>query len=101
LQQAKHLLGSLEGVLAGREPTAFAYDHQGALVRLGRYNAFGSLGKRGLLGNGWFVQGRFAQLSYASLYRRHQLGLFGLGRALLYWFTDLLRHLGRPRVKLE
>jgi NADH:ubiquinone reductase (H+-translocating) len=100
-QQAIHLARSLEGVLEGQAPTPFRYSHKGALVALGRYNAFGSLGKRGLLGSGFFVQGRFAQLSYASLYRRHQLGLLGLGRALLSWAADLLRHASRPKVKLE
>lgn len=101
LQQAHHLARSLAGVLAGQAPTPFGYSHQGALVSLGRYNAFGSLGKRGLLGGGLFIQGRFAQISYASLYRKHQLGLFGLGRSLLYWAADVLRHASRPGVKLE
>ena len=101
-QQAIHLTRNLQAALAGQELKPFEYNHKGALVALGRYNAFGSLGKRGLLGHsGLFVQGRFAQLSYASLYRRHQLGLFGFWRALLYWMTDLLRHASRPGVKLE
>ena len=88
-------------VLDGKPPAAFGYSHKGALVSLGRYNAYGSLGKRGLLGGGLFVQGRFAQLSYASLYRQHQLGLFGPWRAALYWLADLLRSASRPGVKLE
>jgi NADH dehydrogenase len=101
-QQAIHLARNLEAALAGAPLKPFEYSHKGALVALGRYNAFGSLGKRGLLGHGGlFVQGRFAQISYASLYRRHQLGLFGFWRALLYWATDLLRHASRPGVKLE
>lgn len=100
-QQAIHLARSLAGVVAGQPPTPFNYSHKGALVALGRYNAFGSLGKRGLLGGGLFVQGKFAQLSYASLYRRHQLGLFGFWRSMLYWAADLLRHASRPKVKLD
>jgi len=100
-QQAIHLARNLQALLDGQQLKPFKYSHKGALVTLGRYNAFGSLGKRGLLGGGLFVQGRFAQISYASLYRRHQLGLFGFWRALLYWVTDLLRHASRPGVKLE
>jgi NADH dehydrogenase len=100
-QQALHLARSLGSVVAGRPPAEFGYRHNGALVSLGRYNAFGSLGKRGLLRGGLFVQGRFAQLSYASLYRQHQLELFGPWRAALYWAADLLRHASRPSVKLE
>jgi NADH dehydrogenase len=100
-QQAIHLARNLEALLDGQPLKPFEYSHKGALVALGRYNAFGSLGKRGLLGGGLFVQGKFAQISYASLYRRHQLGLFGFWRSLLYWAADLLRHASRPKVKLE
>lgn len=100
-QEAIHLARNLLALLDGQTLKPFEYSHKGALVTLGRYNAFGSLGKRGLLGGGLFVQGRFAQISYASLYRRHQLGLFGFWRALLYWATDLLRHASRPGVKLD
>ncbi|MDB5371105.1 MAG: pyridine nucleotide-disulfide oxidoreductase [Roseomonas sp.] len=100
-QQAVYLARALPGVLEGGVAAPFAYRHLGALVSLGQYNAYGSLGKRGLLGDGWFVQGRFAQISYASLYRRHQLGLHGLWRSLLYWCADLLRRASRPPVRLE
>jgi NADH dehydrogenase len=102
-QEAPHLAKSLAGVLEGRAPTPFTYHDQGALVALGRYDAFGSLGRRGLLGGkgGLFIQGWFAHLSYNSLYRRHQLRLFGFWRSLLYWMADLLRRASRPGVRLE
>ncbi|MBO1073954.1 NAD(P)/FAD-dependent oxidoreductase [Roseomonas marmotae] len=101
-QQAAHLADSLAGTLRGRAPTPFTYREQGALVALGRYNAFGSLGRTGLLRKGGlFIQGWFAHLSYSSLYRRHQLRLFGFWRVLLYWASDFLRHLSRPGVRLE
>ncbi|WP_457486730.1 NAD(P)/FAD-dependent oxidoreductase [Teichococcus aerofrigidensis] len=100
-QQAEHLARALPDHLAGRPLTPFAYQHKGALVALGRYNAFGSLGRRGLLGGGLFIEGRFAQFSYASLYRRHQLGLHGFWRSLLYWAADLLRKASAPGVRME
>ncbi|MFD1112569.1 NAD(P)/FAD-dependent oxidoreductase [Pseudoroseomonas ludipueritiae] len=102
-QEAPHLAKSLAGLLEGREPLPFTYRDQGALVALGRYDAFGSLGRRGLLGKpgGLFIEGWFAHLSYASLYRRHQLRLFGFWRALLYWMADALRRASRPGVRLE
>lgn len=100
-QQAGLLLRSLPALLEGRAPEAFDYRHQGALVSVGRYNAFGSLGRLGLLGDGLFIEGKLAQLSYAMLYRRHQLGLYGFWRALLVWTADLLRRASRPRVRMQ
>lgn len=101
-QQARHLARYLPDHLAGKAPVPpFRYKHGGALVALGHYNAFGSLGRRGLLGGGAFIQGRFAQWSYASLYRRHQLALHGLSRALLFWLADALRRASSPRVKMD
>ena len=46
------------------------------------YNAFGTLGRFGFF-KGGFIKGRFAHLSHALLYRRHQLSLHGPGRATL------------------
>lgn len=101
-QQARHLARHLPVQLSGGAPVPpFTYRHGGALVALGHYNAFGSLGRRGLLGGGTFIQGRFAQWSYASLYRRHQLALHGLMRSLLFWLADALRKASSPRVKME
>lgn len=101
-QQARHLAQHLPAHLAGQAPVPpFHYRHGGALVALGHYNAFGSLGRHGLLGGGTFIQGRFAQWSYASLYRRHQLALHGLLRSLLFWMADALRKASSPRVKME
>ncbi|MCI0752924.1 NAD(P)/FAD-dependent oxidoreductase [Teichococcus vastitatis] len=100
-QQAVHLARALSGFLDGQPVPGFRYQHRGALVAIGHYNAFGSLGRRGLLGGGTFIQGRLAQLSYASLYRRHQLGLHGFWRSLLIWAADALHRASAPRVRLE
>ncbi|KAA2212798.1 NAD(P)/FAD-dependent oxidoreductase [Pseudoroseomonas oryzae] len=100
-QQAVHLSRALPGFLEGQRLPGFSYQHRGALVAIGHYNAFGSLGRRGLLGGGTFVQGRLAQFSYASLYRRHQLGLHGFWRSLLIWAADALRRASTPKVRLE
>lgn len=100
-QQAKHLARAIPALLEGRPLPEFDYQHRGALVAIGHYNAFGSLGRRGLLGGGTFIQGRIAQISYASLYRQHQLALHGFWRSLLFWASDLLRRASTPRVRLE
>ncbi|WP_419896671.1 NAD(P)/FAD-dependent oxidoreductase [Roseomonas sp. USHLN139] len=100
-QQAEHLARGLEARLDGKPLPDFHYRHGGALVAIGHYNAFGSLGRLGLLGDSTFIQGRFAQFSYASLYRRHQLGLHGFWRSLMFWLADLLRKANAPRVKVD
>lgn len=100
-QQARHLARAIPALLEGRPLPDFSYEHKGALVALGHYNAFGSLGRLGLLGGGTFIQGRIAQLSYDSLYRRHQLALHGFWRSLLFWASDLLRRASTPPVRLE
>ncbi|MDJ0391515.1 NAD(P)/FAD-dependent oxidoreductase [Roseomonas sp. E05] len=100
-QQARHLARAIPALLEGKALPEFTYEHKGALVALGHYNAFGSLGRRGLLGGGTFIQGRIAQLSYDSLYRRHQLALHGFWRSLLFWASDLLRRASTPPVRLE
>ncbi|MCQ4162661.1 FAD-dependent oxidoreductase [Roseomonas sp. GC11] len=101
-QQAQHLARHLPPWLCAETPVPpFRYRHGGALVALGHYNAFGSLGRLGLLGDGTFIEGRFAQWSYASLYRRHQLALHGPVRAALFWLADALRKASAPRVKMD
>lgn len=100
-QQARLLSEGIPALLEGKPLPEFTYQHQGALVSLGHYNAFGSLGRRGLLGGGTFIKGWVAQISYNALYRRHQLALHGFWRSLLFWASDLLRRASTPPVRLE
>jgi NADH dehydrogenase len=69
-------------------------------VSLSDYNAFGSLARLGVLPGG-FIGGRVAQLSYASLYRRHQVALHGTWRAALLWLADALTRLSRPPLRVD
>jgi NADH:ubiquinone reductase (H+-translocating) len=98
-QQAHYLAEALPRRLSGEVPGAFRYRYLGSLVSLSDYNAFGSLAGRGLL-PGRFIGGRAAQLSYASLYRMHQLALHGGWRAALLWLADALNRLSRPSLRM-
>lgn len=89
-QQALYLGRRLPALVAGRTVPPFRYRDRGALVSLGEYDAFGSLGSYGLFGDR-FLRGRIAQLGHALLYRRHQVRLHGLRRALLLWIADRAR----------
>jgi NADH:quinone reductase (non-electrogenic) len=77
----------------------FRFRDFGALVALSDYNAFGTLGRFGFF-KGGFIKGRFAQLSHAMLYRRHQLSLHGPGRAALLWVADGINALVQPGIRI-
>src|SRR5262249_16090215 len=78
----------------------FRFHDLGALVALSDYNAFGTLGRFGFF-KGGFIKGRFAQLSHAMLYRRHQLSLHGPGRATLLWMADGINALVEPDIRIS
>jgi hypothetical protein len=50
---------------------------------------------------GGFIKGRFAQLSHALLYRRHQLSLHGPGRAALLWLAESINALVQPSIRMS
>jgi len=100
-QQALHLARHLPAwLLDGREIPPFRFRDLGSLVSLSDYNAFGTLGRFGFF-RGSFIKGRFAQLSHAVLYRRHQLTLHGAGRAALLWLAERFNALVQPRIRIS
>jgi NADH dehydrogenase len=78
----------------------FRFRDLGALVSLSDYNAFGTLGRFGFF-KGGFIKGRFAQLSHALLYRRHQLSLHGPFRAALLWLAQRINALVQPNIRIS
>lgn len=99
-QQAMHLARHLPRRLAGKDVPPFVFRDMGSLVSLSRYNAFGTLGRHGIWGNG-FIRGRFAQLSHAMLYRLHQAEVHGLVRAARLWVADAISSGVRPNVRVD
>ena len=99
-QQAKYLIEALPRVLEGRPVRDFAYRDLGALVSLGDYDAFGSLGQFGLF-NGVTFRGRLAQLSHVMLYRSHQTRIHGFWRGGLLWLVDRLNSRLRAPIRLD
>lgn len=63
------------------------------------FNAVGTL--TGLLGRKKVIEGLFARILYMSLYRLHQVALFGATRMLLKAFSELLQRKTRPRLTLH
>ena len=99
-QQAKYLINVLPKVLRDEAVPDFAYRDLGALVSLGDYDAFGSLGQFGLF-NGLTIRGRLAQLSHVMLYRSHQARIHGFWRGGLLWLVDRLNSRLRASIRLD
>jgi NADH dehydrogenase len=100
-QQALHLVRHLPAWLqTGKPVPPFSFRDFGALVSLSEYNAFGTLGRLGFF-KGGFIKGRFAQLSHALLYRRHQLQLHGPFRAALLWLAERINALVQPSIRIS
>ena len=75
-QQAAMMVKTMEARLAGRPLPAFRFHDMGSLVSLGELSAVGSLMGR-LVGGSLLVQGLIARWMYASLYKLHQVSIFG------------------------
>lgn len=100
-QQAQHLLQYLPGAVEHNRVIAdFVFRDFGALVSLGEYDAYGSLGKFGLFKGATF-RGRIAQLSHVMLYRSHQARLHGFWRGGMLWLVDRLNSRLRASIRLD
>ena len=99
-QQAKYLGKNLPALIENRPAPDFTYRDFGALVSLGGYDAYGSLGKFGFY-RGGFIRGRVAQIGHLLLYRRHQARIHGLWRAGLLWLSDIVAAGIRPKIRLD
>jgi NADH:ubiquinone reductase (H+-translocating) len=99
-QQASLLVRSMLARLAGKPLPAFRFRDFGSLVSLGELSAVGNLMGR-LIGGSMFIQGLIARLMYASLYKMHQLSIYGYGRVVFDTLGRFLRRRMEPRVKLH
>jgi len=99
-QQASLLVKSIKARLAGNPLPTFKFTDFGSLVSLGEVSAVGNLMGR-LIGGSLLVQGLIARWMYVSLYKMHQVAIFGYLRVALDTLSRLVRHRLDPRVKLH
>ncbi|PZU15078.1 MAG: FAD-dependent oxidoreductase [Sphingobium sp.] len=99
-QHARYLCRHLPALIAGKTVPPARYRDFGALVSLGGYDAFGTLGRFGFF-EGGFLRGRVAQLGHAMLYRSYQARLHGVGRGTLLWLVDTINRRVRPTARLS
>src|ERR1022692_386556 len=99
-QQASFLSRSILARFAGKPLPAFRFRDFGSLVSLGELSAVGNLMGR-LIGGSMLIQGLIARWMYVSLYKMHQLSIYGYGRVAFDTVGRFLRRRIEPRVKLH
>ena len=100
-QQATMLVTSMRARLDGeRDLPQFRFHDHGSLVSLGELSAVGNLMGR-LIGGNMVIQGLIARVMYASLYKLHQISIYGYLRVGLDTIGRFLRRRLEPRVKLH
>jgi NADH dehydrogenase len=102
-QQASFLYKMLGNRLKNTNATKYHgeyhYHDYGSLVTLGSYSTVGSL--MGSIPGTLFVTGYIARMVYLSLYKMHQIALYGWLRTGLLTISKLLRRSVDPEVKLH
>ena len=98
-QQASMLTKSLKARLQGKSMPTYEYKDYGSLVSLSRFSAVGNL--MGNLTGSVMLEGWLARVFYASLYRMHQVALYGLFPTLLLMLGNRIGRGTEPRLKLH
>jgi len=103
--QAAHQMASLTYKsiacrMADKPIPEYHYHDYGSLVSLGKYstvgNMMGNLSKGSLM-----IEGFMARMMYLSLYKMHQVALFGLFRVGMLSLSHLFRRSVHPKIKLH
>ncbi|MFQ5995179.1 MAG: NAD(P)/FAD-dependent oxidoreductase [Acidiferrobacterales bacterium] len=99
-QQAAMLVRSLCNRLKDKPLPRYVYRDYGSLVALGKYSTVGTLMNR-LMRGSVMIEGVVARLVYLSLYKMHQVALFGWYRTILLTMANVLRRRVYPEIKLH
>ncbi|WP_444437630.1 NAD(P)/FAD-dependent oxidoreductase [Pseudomonas sp. A6] len=98
-QQASLLAKSLVARLDGKPLLEYHYTDYGSLISLSRFSAVGNL--MGNLMGSVKLEGWLARMFYISLYRMHQMALYGVTRTALMMIGDRIGRSTEPRLKLH
>lgn len=99
-QMASHIFKQIKALLDGKPLTPFVYRDFGSLVSLGHYTTVGNL--MGFIsGRSLMIEGLFAKLMYRSLYKMHQVALYGPVKVALDTVARTLTRRTEPKVKLH
>ncbi|OCR22083.1 NADH dehydrogenase [Pseudomonas syringae] len=98
-QQASLLVKSFAAQIKGSTPLTYRYKDYGSLISLSHFTAVGNL--MGSVMGSVKVEGWLAKCFYVSLYRMHQVALFGLVRTGLRVLGDRIGSSTKTRLKLH
>ena len=98
-QQASLLAKSLRLKISAQPLPEYRYRDYGSLISLSSFSAVGNL--MGNLTGSVMLEGWLARVFYVSLYRMHQMALYGVARTLLLMLSDRLGRSTEPRLKLH
>lgn len=98
-QQASLLAKNLRRLLDGKPLEEYTYRDYGSLISLSTFSAVGNL--MGNLTGNVLLEGKLARLFYISLYRMHQMALYGIPRTMMLILSDRIGRGTEPRLKLH
>jgi NADH dehydrogenase len=98
-QQASLMVKTMKARLANKALPEYHYRDYGSLVSLGKYSTVGNL--MGNLTGSVMVEGFIARMVYLSLYKLHQLALFGFYRTMMLSIAHRFRATVEPEIKLH
>jgi len=99
-QMASHIFNNFKLADKGKPLTDYRYIDYGSLVSLSTYSTVGSL-MGNLTKGSMFIEGRLARLVYISLYRMHQVVVFGKLKTILFMLANRINNRLRPNLKLH
>lgn len=98
-QMASQVYKNIKLRLNGQPQKDYVYTDYGSLVALGKFSTVGNL-MGNLMGN-VMIEGAIARLVYLSLYKMHQMALFGPFRVGLLIISNFFRSRLQPKIKLH
>lgn len=98
-QQATFLVSAIKKFIEQKPLPLFRFRDYGSLISLSHYETVGNL--MGRITKSLMVEGMIARVAYLSLYRSHQVSLYGFWRVAMLMFANLLTRQVRPRLKLH
>lgn len=98
-QQASLLVQSLKLRIEGKSLPEYKYTDYGSLISLSKFSAVGNL--MGNLTGSVMLEGWLARMFYVSLYRMHQMALYGTFRTLMLMLGSRIGKGTEPRMKLH
>jgi len=99
-QMASLLFKNIKLAKQNKPQQEYQYVDYGSLVSLSTYSTIGSL-MGNLTKGSLFIEGRLARMVYISLYRMHQLVVYGKIKTVLFMFANRINRRLRPNLKLH